>query len=99
MDGFEIVPYPYIVNVVGLPEVVGESYTGSTLFRQHSDGSITANYVESMQILEDLFPKDKVIFLMCGGGGYSGMMKNLLVSLGWDESQIYDVGGYLLSLL
>ena len=45
-------------------------------------------------MLEALFPKDKVIFLMCGGGGYSGMMKNMLVALGWDESKIYDVGGY-----
>ena len=47
-----------------------------------------------MMILEALFPKDKVIFLMCGGGGYSGMMKAMLVSLGWDASKIYDVGGY-----
>ena len=29
-----------------------------------------------------------------GGGGYSGMMKNMLVKLGWDGSKIYDVGGY-----
>ncbi|MBR2543762.1 hypothetical protein IKF04_00475 [Candidatus Saccharibacteria bacterium] len=92
--GFEIVPFPYIVNVSGLPEEVGETYSGKTLFRQHSDGTFTANYVESMDMLEALFPKDKIIFLMCGGGGYSGMMKNLLVSLGWDESKIYDVGGY-----
>ena len=47
-----------------------------------------------MDIIEGLFPKDKVIFLMCGGGGYSGMMKNMLVKLGWDENKIYDVGGY-----
>ena len=47
-----------------------------------------------MDILEGLFPIDKVIFLMCGGGGYSGMMKNMLVELGWDASKIYDVGGY-----
>lgn len=92
--GFEVVPFPYIVNVKGLPEEVGETYTGNTLFHQHSDGSYTSNYKESMEILEGLFPKDKVIFLMCGGGGYSGMMKNMLVDLGWDESKIYDVGGY-----
>ena len=92
--GFEVVPYPYIVNVSGLPEAVGETYAGPTLFHQHSDGSISANYEESMTILEGLFPKDKVIFLMCGGGGYSGMLKNMLVKLGWDASKIYDVGGY-----
>ena len=92
--GFEVVPYPYIVNVKGLPEEVGDTYNGKTLFYQHSDGSYTENYVESMDILTALFPKDKVIFLMCGGGGYSGMMKNMLVALGWDASKIYDVGGY-----
>lgn len=92
--GFEVVPFPYIVNVTGLPEEVGETYSGKTLFRQHSDGSYTDNYKESMEVLEGLFPKDKVIFLMCGGGGYSGMMKKMLVALGWDESKIYDVGGY-----
>ena len=31
---------------------------------------------------------------MCGGGGYAGMTKNLLVSLGWDKDKIYNVGGY-----
>ena len=94
VDGFSVVPFPYIVNVSGLPEAVGDTYTGKTLFQQHSDGSYTANYEESMAILEGLFPKDKVIFLMCGGGGYSGMMKQMLVSLGWDGDKIYDVGGY-----
>ena len=67
--GFEVVPFPYIVNVSGLPEEVGQTYVGATLFRQHSDGSYTPNYEESMDILEGLFPKDKVIFLMCGVGG------------------------------
>jgi len=92
--GFEVVPFPYIVNVMGLPEAVGDTYAGKTLFKQHSDGTYTANYEEAMTILEGLFPKDKVIFLMCGGGGYSGMMKNMLVALGWDGDKIYDVGGY-----
>ena len=92
--GFELVPLPYLVNVKGLPPEVGETYAGKTLFRQHSNGSYTANYQESMAILESLFPKDKVIFLMCGGGGYSGMLKNMLVELGWNGSMIYDVGGY-----
>ena len=93
VDGFEVVPFPYIVNVTGLPEAVGETYKGKTLFT-YDGQKYTPNYKESMQILEDLFPKDKVIFLMCGGGGYSGMMKNLLVALGWDAERIYDVGGY-----
>lgn len=93
VKGFEVTPLPYIVNVTGLPEPVGQTYTGKTLFT-NKDGVYTANYEESMDILEALFPKDKYIFLMCGGGGYAGMMKNLLVAEGWDEKKIYDVGGY-----
>lgn len=91
--GFEVVSFPYIVNVAGLPEAVGDTYTGETLFTNNGNEYV-ANYSESMSILEGLFPKDKNIFLMCGGGGYSGMMKNMLVALGWDEDRIYDVGGY-----
>lgn len=94
IKGFQVVPYPYIATVTGLPESVGTGYTGPTLFSLQSDGTYKANYQESMRALEDLFPKDKYIFLMCGGGGYSGMMKKLLVSLGWDENKIYDTGGY-----
>jgi len=93
VKGFEVVPYPYLCNVEGLPEAVGESYSGETLF-SHINGEYVANYEESMDILESLFPKDKYIFLMCGGGGYAGMSKQLLVALGWDETKIYNVGGY-----
>ena len=91
--GFEVVPFPYLVNVSGLPEAVGDTYTGKTLFT-FDGANYSPNYQESMAILEDLFPKDKTIFLMCGGGGYSGMLKKMLVALGWDGSKIYVVGGY-----
>lgn len=94
VDGFEIVPYPYIINVSGLPPEVGASYEGATLFTDDGSGNYHPNYQESLQILNDLFPKDKNIFLMCGGGGYAGAMKHLLVSLGWDSNKIYNVGGH-----
>ena len=93
VKGFEVIPYPYLTEVKGLPEAVGDSYKGKTLFKE-VDGKYVANYQESMEILEYFFPKDKNIFLMCGGGGYAGMTKNLLVSLGWDKDKIYNVGGY-----
>ncbi|MDO4527072.1 MAG: hypothetical protein Q4B87_03215 [Candidatus Saccharibacteria bacterium] len=93
VDGFEVVPLPFIVNVTGLPEVVGGTYTGPTLFT-NNNGVFAPNYEESRAILESLFPKDKVIFLMCGGGGYSGMLRQMLIALGWDANKIYDVGGY-----
>ena len=94
VKGFEVVPLPYLVNVKGLPEEVGETYTGKTLFTLDDEGKYKANYKESVEILEYLFPKDKIIFLMCGGGGYAGMTKNLLVSQGWDGNKIYNTGGY-----
>ena len=92
--GFEVVPYPYLINVTGLPAEVGETYTGPTLFTKTADGKIKSNYTESLSILESLFPKDKNIFLMCGGGGYASMTKDLLIALGWDAEKIYNVGAY-----
>ena len=93
IKGFEVVPYPYIVNVTGLREEVGKTYEGKTLFTL-KDGKYIANYNESLSILEYLFPKDKNIFLMCGAGGYAGSTKEMLVALGWDENKIYNIGGY-----
>ena len=94
IKGFEVVPLPYLIPVTGLPDEVGKTYNGKTLFSIDKDGNYVPNYDESMSIIEELFPKDKVIFLMCGGGGYAGMTKTFLVSLGWDETKIYNTGGY-----
>lgn len=93
IEGFEVVPFPYICNVVDLPSEVGYTYDGVTLFT-YQDGEYLQNYEESLEIIESLFPRDKNIFLMCGGGGYAGMMKKLLVYFGYDENKIYNVGGY-----
>ena len=30
---------------------------------------------------------------MCGGGGYAGMTKALLIFLGWDPEKLYNIGG------
>ena len=94
IKGFEIVPLPYLIPVDNLPEEVGKTYSGLTLFNKDANGNYVLNYEESMKIIEELFPKDKYIFLMCGGGGYAGMTKEFLVSLGWDKNKIYNVGGY-----
>ena len=93
IKGFEVIPLPYIIPVNGLPVEVGQTYDGITLFYEQ-DGKYIANYNESMEILEKYFPKDKNIFLMCGGGGYAFMMKNFLISMGWDADKIYNIGGY-----
>lgn len=94
VEGFEVISLPYIIPVTDLPEAVGFTYTGDTLFSKNDKGNYVPNYKESMDIIEYYFPKDKNIFIMCGGGGYAGMMKKLLVDLGWDENKIYNVGGY-----
>ena len=99
VKGFEVIPYAYLTefpkeyvdqkkseNVTGL-------YKGKTLFRLE-DGKYVANYKESMEILEYIFPKDKIIFIMCGAGGYANFTKQMLGALGWDTSKIYNVGGY-----
>lgn len=100
VEGFEVIPYAFLTefpqeyidqkkseNVTGL-------YKGKTLFRLDKDGKYVANYKESMDILETIFPKDKIIFLMCGAGGYANFTKKMLIALGWDASKIYNVGGY-----
>lgn len=96
ITGFKVVPYPYIATLGALP--VANAYEGDNLFtvEWNADGtiaSVTENYKESMMILEELFPRDTAIFLMCGGGGYAGMTKTLLLYLGWDESLLYNIGG------
>lgn len=96
LPGFKIVPYPYLATLSALP--VEGAYAAETVFNVTfgEDGAINTvdeNYEESTTIIDDLFPKDKAIFIMCGGGGYAGMMKGLLVKLGWDTDKIYNVGG------
>lgn len=95
IKGFTIVPYPYIATLSKLP--VEGAYEGNCLFSLTWDdiGSIvsaTANYEESMTFLKEMFPEDKAVFIMCGGGGYSGMTKALLIFLGWDEKLLYNIG-------
>ncbi len=96
IKGFKVVPFPYMATLQSLP--VSGAYNGDRLYDViwADDGTVvsaSARYKESDMILEELFPKDKAIFLMCGGGGYSNMMKNLLLYLGWDPLLLYNVGG------
>lgn len=95
IEGFRIVPYPYLATLQTLP--VSGGYEGECLYEVTwaEDGTVAQArplYEESELILEELFPKDQAIFLMCGGGGYAGMMKELLIYLGWDPELLYNVG-------
>ena len=97
LEGFRVVPYPYLATLSELP--VEGAYNGETLFTLTWDEagnitSVSSNYAESMQILLDLFPTDRPVFLMCGGGGYAAMTRDLLLYLGWDENLIYNLGAF-----
>ncbi len=94
IEGFEAIPFPLLFNVTDLPEEIGQTYQGTTLFTKTDDGEYHPNFEESMAYMEYYFPKNKKIFLICGGGGYSGMTKDMLVSLGWDADSIYVVGAH-----
>lgn len=51
------------------------------------------NYEESDELLEELFPKDKPLLIMCQSGGRVTMLMEILEARGWDMSQVYNVGG------
>lgn len=96
LPGFRVVPFPYIATLSPLP--VGGAYEGDTLFdivwgEDLQILEVTQNYAESEIILNELFPRDRVIFLMCGGAGYSNLARALLVHKGWDGNMIYHTGG------
>lgn len=96
LEGFRIVPFPYIGTLQELP--VSGAYTGDRLFdiEWNDDGTVASaapRYEESMQILEDCFPKDGPVMIMCGAGGYAGMTRQLLIYLGWNPDLLYNVGG------
>lgn len=98
--GFEVIPYAYLggfkKDYIAQKKKEGVSglYEGETLFSLNKNGEYEPNYEESMSILEEIFPKDKNIIIVCGAGGYAGETKKMLVQLGWDENKIYNMGGY-----
>lgn len=96
LEGFKVTPFPLIGTLQELP--VEGAYEGDRLFgiQWNEDGTVASarpRYEESMQIIEELFPHDRALFLMCGGAGYAFMMRQLLLYLGWDASRLYNVGG------
>ena len=56
VSGFEVVPYPLLTEVKGLPEAVGDSYKGKTLFKlAKGEKVIVVTSVEA--ILRKYIPK------------------------------------------
>lgn len=88
LRNFECIPYfAYIFD-----KAAGEDKSKIQLY----GGSVTepvANYQESDEMLEVLFPKDKTIFFMCQSGGRVAQLLSILNAKGYDMSKIYNVGG------
>ena len=63
--------------------------SGKQLFK----GDFSPRYKESEQIINTLFPKDKAIFLNCTSGARVVKMMNILDSLNYDMTKVYNVGG------
>jgi len=96
LPGYRIVPYPFLASVGPLP--VDGAYDGDSLFyiewgENREILVIRPNFAESEIIFNQIFPKDRTIFLMCGGAGYTSLMRALLFHFGYDESKIYHTGG------
>lgn len=95
LEGFKAVPYPFIGTLQELP--VSGAYEGDRLYdvEWNDDGTVaqaSPRYEQSELIVKELFPQDTFLFLMCGGGGYANMMRQLLIHLGWDANKVYNVG-------
>ena len=96
LPGYRIVPFPFLASLGPMP--VDGAYDGDTLFYvEWGDNReivvIRPNFAESQIIFEQIFPKDRTIFLMCGGAGYTSLMRALLFHFGYDENKIYHTGG------
>ena len=64
--------------------------SGTQLFKK----DFSARYTDSVKILEEIFPKDKTIFLMCQSGGRVATMMKLLEHWGYNMDNVYNVGGW-----
>lgn len=96
IPGFTFIPYYNFIS----------SRSGTNaFFRQEKKeginegdvGSYRPLYQESIYVLNSLFPKDKMIFLISQSGLESYYMGALLTQFGYDSSKIYNVGGVSVS--
>ena len=83
LKNFEVVPYFAAVM---------SKEAGTQLYSGTPDAPV-ATYEESDVILNQFFPKDKTLFIMCQSGGRVAQLMKLLETKGYDMSKIYNVGG------
>lgn len=83
IQGFETVSY--------FKTIVGND---NQLFSQNEDGTYTARYKESEDVIYDIFPQDATLFVMCQVGGRVQPFLKLLDQLDYDMSKVYNIGGW-----
>ena len=83
IDGFQVIDYnQYIYN----------DSTG--WFIQSTDEhNLMPRYSYSVDYLENVFPRDKNLFIMCAGGVRVTTMLKILELNGYDMSRVYNIGG------
>lgn len=57
-------------------------------------GSFTANYQESLSILNSIFPKNKNIVVISTAGVEASYLIALLIQVGYDGSKLYNAGPF-----
>ena len=88
LKGFEVIPYLALIfnaeadKDASFPQLYGGDPTNPVPV-----------YEESDEILAALFPKNKILFVMCQGGGRASQIMSILKARGWDMSKVYNVGG------
>ena len=99
--GFGFYPfYDFIATMEGSKDIDG-SAKDNRLFKMKNErgklgqvGNFEPNYVESVQILNTLFPKDKYIFAITISCNESIYFLNLLIQYGYQPEKLYNIGGF-----
>lgn len=96
--GFTNIPfYNYIVdfnfNENCLFTMTKVEKEDGTVYPLGEVGSFIPNYEESEEMIEAMFPQNKIVFLSTAGVESTYMM-NLLIQLGYDFNVLYNAGGF-----
>ena len=90
--GFQFIPFY---------SLIGSFLPNESLYQMKNVGNIAAGqiggfvaqYEEAESIINQLFSKNKYIFIVSQAGSESAYLINLLIQLGYDGDLLYNVGG------
>ena len=85
---FEVVPFFGLI----WDQDAGTDPTKTQLFGGDVKNPVP-QYEESVELLNELFPKDETLFIVCQSGGRVAMLMDILNANGYDMSKVYNIGG------